>query len=491
MDHLPLVPVVLCGGAGTRLWPLSRDKLPKQFLRLHGEHSLLQQTLRRCAALTPSAPLLLASAQARFLLQAQLTEIGMTQATLLLEPVARGTAPAIASAAFHLLREHDDALMLVLPSDHLLSNTDAFAAAVHTAVDAAHSGLLMTFGIVPDAPDTGFGYLQPGAELRPGVWRVDAFIEKPDRERAEQLVASNRSSFSNVSNVTNPSGKSLQALWNSGMFVFSCRSLLQELADHAPRICAAAERAEHEAVRVDQAVKLNAAAYAESPDLSIDHAVMERTRRAAMVPLDAGWSDIGSWSAVWENAAHDQDGNAAQGDVLLNDCRDCHVQAGQRLVAACGLEGIVIVDTDDALLVMPKAQAQRTRELVTQLRQADRPEWREHREVQRPWGSYHVLARGERHQVKRLTVRPGASLSLQKHHHRAEHWVVVSGTARVTRGDETFLLSENQSTYIGVGIVHALANPGQLPLQLIEVQSGSYLGEDDIVRLSDPYGRSE
>ncbi len=479
MDHLPLVPVVLCGGAGTRLWPLSREHLPKQFLRLHGDHSLLQQTLRRCAALTPCAPLLLASAQARFLLQAQLAEIGLTQATLLLEPVARSTAPAIASAAFHLLRQHDDALMLVLPSDHLLRNTDAFAEAVHTAMDAACSGLLMTFGIVPEAPDTGFGYLQPGAELRPGVRRVDAFIEKPDRARAEQLIASNSA------------GGSPQACWNSGMFVVSCRSLLQELANHAPRICAAAERAEQAAVRVDNAVQLNAAAYAESPELSIDHAVMERTRRAAMVALDAGWSDIGSWSAVWENAARDHDGNAVQGDVLLNDCRDCHVQASQRLVAACGLDGIVIVDTDDALLVMPKAQAQRTRELVAQLKQTDRPEWREHREVQRPWGSYHVLARGERHQVKRLTVRPGASLSLQKHHHRAEHWVVVSGTARVTRGDETFLLSENQSTYIGVGIVHALANPGHLPLQLIEVQSGSYLGEDDIVRLSDPYGRSE
>ncbi len=471
MDQLPLVPAVLCGGAGTRLWPLSRESLPKQFLRLHGKHSLLQQTLQRCAPLTPAAPLLLAGEASRFLAALQLDEIGVRGATLLLEPLPRGTAAAIASAACHLLREHDDALMLVLPSDHLLRDDAAFADAVRMAAEAARSGLLTSFGIVPTAPETGYGYLQAGSLLGSGARRVDAFIEKPDRERAERLVASR------------------EWLWNSGMFLFRCRSLLQELAEHAPRVHAAAERAHLQAEHGDGMVRLDAAAYADSPDISIDHALMERTANAAVVPLDAGWSDIGSWSSVWESAQHDEDGNATRGDVLLEDCRDCHVHAGRRLVSACGLEGVVIVDTDDALLVLPKAQAQRTRELVQRLRQDGRPECGAHREVQRPWGSFDAIERGPRFQVKRITVRPGASLSLQMHHHRAEHWIVVSGTARVTEGERSYLLTENQSAYIGVGVVHALANPGKVPLELIEVQSGSYLGEDDIVRLSDPYGR--
>ena len=472
MDHLPLVPAVLCGGAGTRLWPLSRESLPKQFLRLYGEHSLLQQTLLRCAALTPAAPLLLAGESARFIAGVQLEEIGVHDATLLLEPLPRGTAAAIASAACHLMRTHDDALMLVLPSDHLLRDDAAFADAVRTAAEAARTGLLMSFGIVPTAPETGYGYLQAGTTLACGARRVDAFIEKPDRERAERLVASG------------------EWLWNSGMFLFRCSSLLRELAEHAAQVQAAAERAERQAVRTDGIIRLDAAAYADSPDISVDHALMERTANAGVVPLDAGWSDIGSWSSVWETAERDADGNATRGDVLLEDCRDCHVHAGRRLVSACGLEGLVIVDTDDALLVLPKAQAQRTRELVQRLRQDGRPECSAHRAVQRPWGSFDSIERGARFQVKRITVRPGASLSLQMHHHRAEHWIVVSGAARVTEGERSYLLTENQSAYIGVGVVHALANPGKVPLELIEVQSGSYLGEDDIVRLSDPYGRA-
>ncbi len=472
MDQLPLVPAVLCGGAGTRLWPLSRESLPKQFLRLHGEHSLLQQTLLRCAAVTPAAPLLLAAETSRYLAAEQLDEIGVHGATLLLEPQPRGTAPAIASTACHLRRVHGDALMLVLPSDHLLRDEAAFAAAVRIAADAALGGLLMSFGIVPTAPETGYGYLQAGTTLASGARRVDTFIEKPDRARAERLLASG------------------EWLWNSGMFLFRCSSLLRELSELAPQVHAAAERAESQSVRADGVVRLDAAAYAESPDISIDHALMERTAQAAVVPLDAGWSDIGSWSSVWETARHDAAGNATRGDVLLEDCRDCHVHAGRRLVSACGLDGVVIVDTDDALLVLPKADAQRTRELVQRLRQEGRSECSSHREVRRPWGSYDAIERGTRFQVKRITVRPGASLSLQMHHHRAEHWIVVSGTARVTEGERSYLLTENQSAYIGVGVVHALANPGKVPLELIEVQSGSYLGEDDIVRLSDPYGRA-
>lgn len=472
MDHLPLVPVVLCGGAGTRLWPLSRESLPKPFLRLHGEHSLLQQTLKRCAELTPVAPLLLAAEPMRFMIATQLDEIDMCAATLLLEPVARGTAAALASAAFHLQRTQDDALMLVLPSDHLLRNKDTFADAVRTAADAAQSGRLMTFGVVPTAPETGYGYLQAGNELPGGARRVDAFIEKPDRDRAERFLGSR------------------QFLWNSGMFLFRCSSLLQELARYAPQVHDAAESAEQQAIRSAGIVQLQADAYASSPDLSIDQAVMEHTANAAVVPLDAGWTDIGSWASVWETSDHDGDGNAIRGDVVLQDCHDCHVHAGSRLVAACGLDGVVIVDTDDALLVMPKTDTQRTRELVQRLQKNGRTESRSHCEVQRPWGSYRAIARGERFQVKRIVVRPGASLSLQMHHHRSEHWTVVSGTARVTKGDKRYLLTENQSTYIGVGVVHSLANPGKLPLELIEVQSGSYLGEDDIVRLSDTYGRA-
>lgn len=474
----PLVPVVLCGGTGTRLWPLSRADLPKQFLRLHGEHSLLQQTLQRCHRLTRAAPLLVAAESARHIIATQLQEIGVRDATLLLEPAARGTAMAVASAACHLQRTHSDAVMLVLPSDHLLRDLNRFADAVREAVTAARNGWLMSFGITPDSPETGYGYLLRGAAIASGGYRIDAFIEKPDRARAEQLLASR------------------QYLWNSGMFVFDCRVLLQQLADHAPQVLAAAERAVgaagsgHNARHNAGVVHLDAAAYADSPQISIDHALMERTRHAALLPLEAGWSDIGSWSSVWANAPHDHDGNTRRGDVLLDDCHNCHVHSERRLVTACGLDGIVIVDTDDALLVMPQSHAQHTRTIVQQLQQAGRPEWQTHREVPRPWGSYESVARGERYQVKRLNVRPGASLSLQKHHHRAEHWVVASGTARVTVGMQQFLLRENESTFIDVGVVHALANPGEQQLQVIEVQSGDYLGEDDIVRLSDPYGRT-
>ncbi len=362
--------------------------------------------------------------------------------------------------------------MLVLPSDHLLRDEQAFATAVHCAAQAARDGLLMTFGVRPDAPETGYGYLQPGALLAHGVRSVDAFIEKPDRERAAWLI------------------EARHCLWNSGMFVFRCSSLLQELEEHAPSVYAAARQARQQAVAGDDLIWLDADAYADSPAVSIDHALMERTSNAALLPLDAGWSDIGCWSSVWDNAPHDADGNAVHGDVLLDDCRNCQVLASRRLVAACGLDDLVIVDTDDALLVLPKAEAQRTRALVQRLQQQDRPEWREPAEVQRPWGRYRSIDRGERFQVKRIVVQPGASLSLQLHHHRAEHWIVVSGTARITRGEETCLLTENQSTYIGIGVVHTLANPGKLPLELIEVQCGGYLGEDDIVRVSDLYGRS-
>ena len=472
MEQSPLVPVVLCGGSGTRLWPLSRESFPKQFLRLHGKHSLLQQTLLRCEGLSGVAPLLLTGEATRFIVAEQLDEIGIDHAKLVLEPVQRGTAPALACAALQLVREHGDAQMLVLPSDHIVRDNDAFRKAVRKAADAAREGLLMSFGIPPTAPETGYGYLRAGAAVADDTYRIDAFLEKPDRQTAQRLIANGH------------------CYWNGGMFVFRCSRLLDELEQHAPAVMHACREAFARSSIDGRFVRLDAQSYAGSPDISIDYALMERTSNAAMVTLDAGWSDIGSWDSVWDSAAHDEAGNSVQGDALLDDCRNCHVHAGKRLVSAIGLDDIVIVDTDDALLVLPKERAQDIRRIVKRLQTEERSECSTHRQVMRPWGSYDAIGHGPRFQVKRISVKPGAKLSLQMHHHRAEHWIVVSGTARVTEGDRDYLLTENQGAYIGVGVVHSLENPGKIPLELIEVQSGSYLGEDDIVRLNDIYGRS-
>jgi mannose-1-phosphate guanylyltransferase/mannose-6-phosphate isomerase len=471
MEHPPLVPVVLCGGSGTRLWPLSRVSFPKQFLRLHGEHSLLQQTLLRCEGLSELAPLLLTSDATRFLVADQLEDIGIRDATLMLEPVMRGTAPAITCAALELRRTHEDALMLVLPSDHLIRDADAFHHAVQRAVDTARQDWLMCFGILPNAPDTGYGYLRTGAGIADDTYRIHAFLEKPDRQTAQGLIDEGH------------------CYWNGGMFVFRCSQLLDEMEQHAPAVLEACREAMDRATTEGRCLKLDGTSYAQSPDLSIDIALMERTSHAAMVALEAGWSDIGSWASVWDSALHDDAGNAVRGDALLDDCHNCHVQAGKRLVSAIGLENLIIVDTDDALLVLPKDRAQDVRRVVKRLQIAQRSEYCSHRQVHRPWGNYDAIDQGIRFQVKRITVRPGAKLSLQMHHHRAEHWIVVSGTARVTESGKEYLLTENQGTYIGVGVIHALENPGKIPLELIEVQSGSYLGEDDIVRLDDMYGR--
>ncbi len=468
---LPLVPVILCGGRGTRLWPLSRQSFPKQFLRLAGEASLLQATLRRCAGLTAQPPLLLTQEASRFIVGAQLRELGICDFTLMLEPTARGTAPALVCAALSLRETLGDALMLVLPSDHLLQDVDEFVDAVRVAAQAAHEGWLMTFGIRPDAPETGYGYLRAGAPMEDRLLKLSAFIEKPDREHAERYLSSG------------------DYFWNSGMFIFRCSQLLEEIASYQPAMREACETAMSRSVRDRDFLRLDADAYTKNPELSIDHALMEHTDCAAMVPIEAGWSDIGSWATVWESGQKDAQGNAVRGDVLLEDCEDCLVIGGERVVAAVGLSDTVIVDTPDALLVMSRQHAQQTRHVVNRLQALGRPEATEHRRVQRPWGEYDAIGRGPRFQVKRITVLPGAKLSLQMHHHRAEHWIVVSGTARVTNGDHSFLLSENQSAYIEVGAVHSLENPGKIPLELIEVQSGSYLGEDDIVRLQDRYGR--
>lgn len=469
---LPIVPVILCGGAGTRLWPLSRDSFPKQFLKLAGDASLLQATLRRCAGVTDLPPMLLTQEASRFIVAEQLREIGLTDFTLMLEPARRGTAPALVCAALHLRQTVGDALMLALPSDHLLQDVDEFIDAARVASDAAVKGWLMTFGIRPDAPETGYGYLRAGKALDERLTQLSAFIEKPDRKSAESYLASG------------------QYFWNSGMFLFRCSQLLDEIALHQPQLREACEQAISRATTDQDFVRLDADAYLKNPDISIDHALMEPTASAAMVPIEAGWTDIGSWSAVWQTSDKDARGNAARGDVLMDGCEDCLVQGSERLVTAVGLTDVVIVDTPDALLVMSRQHAQDTRRVVKQLLAAGRNEATAHRQVIRPWGVFDAIGNGPRFQVKRITVRPGAKLSLQLHHHRAEHWIVVSGTARVTHGDRTYLLAENQGTYIEVGAIHSLENPGKIPLELIEVQSGSYLGEDDIVRLQDSYGRA-
>ena len=472
MSALPLVPVILCGGSGTRLWPLSRESYPKQFLRLNGNSSLLQQTLRRSNGPCSSPPILLTHEDARFLVAEQVRETGIEDAVLILEPHRRGTAPAIVSAALYLRGQSEDALMLVLPSDHVIEDSDAFLDAVRTASEGAMEGLLMTFGIRPHAPETGYGYLCVDENSTRQIRRLNGFVEKPDQSTAQTYFNSGHH------------------FWNSGMFLFRCSQLIDEVAQHAPEVLQACEQAVGGIKHDNDFLRLDAHAYAKSPDIAIDYALMEHTRHAAMVKLEAGWSDIGSWSSVWETAQHDSRDNAAHGDTLIEDCEGCLVHSGTRLVATMGLKDTVIIDTPDALLVMSKERSQDTRQLVHILREQERSEATLHKQVTRPWGSYDAIGHGPRFQVKRITVQPGASLSLQMHHHRAEHWIVVSGTARVIDGEKDYLLTENQSTFIGVGVIHSLENPGKIPLELIEVQSGSYLGEDDIIRLSDAYGRA-
>ncbi|HFK2883464.1 mannose-1-phosphate guanylyltransferase/mannose-6-phosphate isomerase [Stenotrophomonas maltophilia] len=465
----PIVPVILSGGSGTRLWPLSREAYPKQFLPLVGDDTMLQATWKRVASIAGAAPIVVANQEHRFMAAEQLRECKVLPQALILEPVGRNTAPAIAIAALQGLANGDDALLLVLPSDHVVRNEAAFHAAVKQAALAAESGKLVTFGIVPTAPETGYGYIKAAAGE--GVRAVDRFVEKPDLATAEQYVASG------------------EYFWNSGMFLFKASRYLKELEALQPAILAACRQALDKAARDSDFIRLDAEAFAASPNDSIDYAVMEKTADAAVVPLDAEWNDVGSWSALWEVSDKDADGNACHGDVIALDCKDSYAY-GNRLIAMVGLQDIVIVETDDAVFVGHKDRVQDVKEIVGQIKRDGRSEAAAHRKVYRPWGAYDSIDNGARFQVKRITVKPGATLSLQMHHHRAEHWIVVSGTAEVTRGDEVILLSENQSTYIPLGVTHRLKNPGKLPLELIEVQSGSYLGEDDIVRFEDQYGRA-
>ena len=468
-----LIPLILSGGSGTRLWPVSRKNLPKQFLALAGQGTLFQQAIARTRRLPRvAAPIVVASDDHRFLAADQLLESGIDDATIVLEPLARNTAPAIALGALQAIDRDADAVLLVLPADHLIGDTAAFAAAVEKALPLAEQGWLVTFGIRPDRPETGFGYIRHGEAVGDG-YHVDQFVEKPDLATAKSYVADGGYD------------------WNSGMFLFKASRYLEELAAHAPAMLAAVREA-HAKASVDlDFVRIDRDAFARVPDDSIDYAVMEKTRRAAVIPVSCAWSDIGSWSALWQTSAHDAQGNAHDGDTLAIDTRNSLLRSHDRhLLATVGVDDLIVVTTPDATLVAHRDAAQDVKKIVEKLKAAGRSEHSLHRVVHRPWGKYDSLEEGERFQVKRIVVKPGASLSLQKHHHRAEHWIVVSGTAEVTCDDKVFLLGENQSTYIPLGSKHRLRNPGKLPLELIEVQSGSYLGEDDIVRFDDVYGRA-
>ena len=467
---MKLQPVLLSGGSGTRLWPLSREAYPKQFLALAGDRTMLQDTWRRVAPLAASAPIVVANEEHRFLAAEQLRLLGVEHADILLEPAGRNTAPAIAAAALQAMAGGEDPLLLVLPSDHVVRAEDGFRAAVQTAAPAAMAGALVTFGIVPAAPETGFGYIQAGDGE--GVRPVLRFVEKPDAATAASYLEAGG------------------YYWNSGMFLFRASRYLEELGRFRPDILAAVRRAFEAATRDGDFIRLDREAFSASPSDSIDYAVMEKTADARVLPVDIGWNDVGSWSALWEVSEQDEHGNARHGDVIAVDTRNSYAYA-RRLVALVGVDDLVVVETDDAVLVAHKDRVQQVKDVVAQLKAGQRSHAVLHREVHRPWGSYDSIDQEDGcFQVKRIKVKPGARLSLQSHRHRAEHWIVVRGTARITRDNDVFELHANQSTYIPLGARHRLENPGTGMLELIEVQSGSYLGEDDIVRYEDAYGRS-
>ncbi len=470
-----LTPVILSGGIGSRLWPLSREHYPKQLLNLLGEQSMLQATISRLQGIPNLAPPIVVCNEAhRFLVAEQLRSIGIAPSAILLEPVGRNTAPAAAIAALAALEQDKNGELLLLPADHLIQDVKAFHAAVADAVQLAQQDYLVTFGIVPSHAETGYGYIQAGAALPlKQARKVAAFVEKPDAPTAARYVASG------------------DYFWNSGMFMFKAQRYLDELGQYASEILEACERAfdnvnldiERDFQRVDEQD------FRACPSNSIDYAVMERTQSAAVVPLDAGWNDIGAWSSLWAVSEQDAQGNTLHGDVMMKDCKNNYLRAEYRLLAVLGVEDLVVVETADAVLVAHKDKVQDVKYIVAHLKDTARSEVDLHRKVLRPWGTYETMDEDARFLVKRITVKPGASLSMQMHHHRSEHWIVVKGTAKIYCGTERFLLSENQSTYIPLGTRHRLENPGKLPLEIIEVQSGAYLGEDDIVRFEDQYGR--
>ncbi len=475
-DHT-LVPVILSGGSGTRLWPFSRQLYPKQFIPLTGEESLFQATVNRLKGLDDLAsPVVVGNDEHRFMLAEQLRQIGVEDARILLEPVARNTAPALCAAALEVCEQYGDAVMLVLPADHVVHDIPAFHTAVYTGLCATEGENLVTFGIVPDRAETGYGYIKQGQALSGidselPVCMVDAFVEKPDSNKAKEYLIGGG------------------YLWNSGMFMFRASVFLAELQRLAPEIHGSCTEAYQKRRQDLNFTRLDSTSFAKSPKDSIDYAVMESTHHAVVIPLRAGWSDVGSWHSLWQAESRNEWGNVEVGDIITENCADCYINAAHRMVAAIGLKDMVVIETTDAVLVAPRERTQDVRLIVERLKASGRGEALLHRKVYRPWGSYEGIDASARFQVKKISVEPGHSLSLQMHHHRAEHWIVVKGTARVKRGDEDFLISENESTFIPLGIKHRLENPGKIPLEIIEVQSGSYLGEDDILRYEDHYGR--
>ncbi|CAM3871222.1 mannose-1-phosphate guanylyltransferase/mannose-6-phosphate isomerase [Parendozoicomonas haliclonae] len=470
---MTLQPIILSGGSGSRLWPQSRSLYPKQFLALVDDHTMLQNTVTRLNGLSYiSVPVVIANEEHRFLVAEQLRQIDTRAEAIILEPVGRNTAPAVALAALKAV-SNEDAVLLVLAADHAIASKDAFHAAIEAALPAAECGKLVTFGIVPSSPETGYGYIKADkSDDNVSIMNVMQFVEKPDLETAKQYLASGN------------------YFWNSGMFMFKASRYLEELGRYRPDILAACQSA-MEVQHTDlDFVRLNEEAFKSCPDDSIDYAVMEKTADAVVIPLDAGWSDVGSWSSLADISNKDNLGNSTLGDTLLHDTRNTYVRSEKKLIATVGVDDLIITETDDSILVAHKDKVQDVKKIVEALKASGRSEAKLHRKVYRPWGCYDSIDAGERFQVKRITVKPGAQLSLQKHYHRAEHWIVVKGTALVTNGDKQILLTENQSTYIPIGEVHRLENPGKFDLELIEVQSGSYLGEDDIVRFEDTYGRS-
>lgn len=484
-----IVPVILSGGSGTRLWPLSRQLFPKQLLPLVGEQTLLQETAGRLNGLTQASPVVVCNEEHRFLVAEQLRETGREAAIIILEPIGKNTAPALTLAA--LAEEQQDSVLLVMPADHVIQNMEMFQAAVKEAAVLAKNGYLVTFGVTPDKPETGYGYIHMGEPVQSSSRTVSdnvnerphlikTFVEKPDLATAERYISSG------------------EYLWNSGMFMMKASVWLKSLERYRPDILENCQKSYHLGKRDGDFYRVDAEVFQQCPSESIDYAVMEKMNqsssfsscKSAVVPLTAGWSDVGAWSALWEARSRDEKNNVIKGDVIAERTRNSLLYANGRLLATIGIEDLIVVETADAVLVAHKDSAQDVKLIVDRINRAGRDEHLIHRQVHRPWGCYEGIDHGERYQVKRITVNPGATLSLQKHYHRAEHWIVVKGTAKVVRGDEEILVSENQSTYIPLGTIHRLENPGSVPLEMIEVQSGSYLGEDDIVRFEDQYGRA-